>query len=113
MKKWIIFLLITAIIASVSLIALNIADNANAEKAKTAEIKEEPKETENSNFSTFTSAVCEEKEDLVHCKDEVFVDCNGTVSKAGDVAECNGTKLAVPKATGFAVFEKGWKDPRI
>ena len=46
------------------------------------------------------------------CKEEVFVNCNGNVSKASDIAECNGIKLDIPKATGFAVFEKGWKDPR-
>ena len=63
-------------------------------------------------FSTFTSAVCENKADIVHCKDEVFVNCNGSISKAADVAECDGIKIDVPKATGSAVFGSDWKDPR-
>ena len=77
-------------------------------------INEEPKKENNEQleFSTFTSAVCENKEDFVYCKDEIFVNCNGNISKAIDVAECNGIRLDVPEASGFAVFEKGWKDPR-
>ena len=63
-------------------------------------------------FSTFTSAVCEENDSLVYCKDEVFVNCNGTISKADKIAECNGMSFDVNGATGFAVFEKGWDDPR-
>ncbi len=63
-------------------------------------------------FSTFTSAVCEGKNDVVHCKDEVFVNCDGNISKLDDATECNGIKLDVPKATGDAVFGKEWKDPR-
>ena len=65
-----------------------------------------------SKFSIFTSAVCEDNLDFVHCRDEVFVNCSGKISKADDVAECNGITVDIPKATGFAVFEKEWKDPR-
>jgi len=83
-----------------------VAASMNSEKE---EVKEESKIIE---FSTFTSAVCENKANLVHCKDEMFVKCNGTISKAVDVAECNGFKLDVPKTLGFAVFDKEWKDPR-
>lgn len=64
-------------------------------------------------FKTFTSAVCEGKNDLVYCKDELFVNCNGKISKSGEIGECNGINLDNPKVNGFAVFEKGWKDPRI
>ena len=64
-------------------------------------------------FNTFTSAVCEGKNDLVYCKDELFVNCNGKISKAGEIAECNGVNIDSFKVTGSAVFEKGWKDPRI
>ena len=63
-------------------------------------------------FKTFTSAVCENKQNAIHCKDNVFVNCNGKLSKAADVSECNGIKMDIPKETGFAVFEKDWKDPR-
>ena len=107
MKGLVIFLLlIVAIgIVSFSFVVANI-NNLNNEKIQNNENSKIMK------FSTFTSAVCEDKEDFTHCKDEVFVNCNGEISKAADVAECNGFKLDVPKATGFAVFGKEWKDPR-
>lgn len=101
MRVVIIFLLIVAIIYSFVFVVANI----NNEEIKI-------KNSEEYKFSTFTSAVCKQNESLVFCKDEVFVDCNGYVSKAIDIAECNGIKLDVPKATGFAVFGEGWKDPR-
>jgi len=63
-------------------------------------------------FKTFTSAVCEESNEFVQCKDVLFVECNGIISNANDVEECNGFKLNHKKVTGFAVFEKDWKDPR-
>lgn len=102
MRGLVIILLVLMGIASFSFVAANI----NSNKIET---KEEHKELE---FSTFTSAICENKEEVVHCKDEIFVNCNGKISKAIDVAECNGIKLDIPKATGFAIFEKGWRDPR-
>ena len=64
-------------------------------------------------FKTFTSAVCEDKNDLVYCKDELFVNCNGKISKSSEIDECNGIKLDNIKVNGFAVFDKDWKDPRI
>ena len=64
-------------------------------------------------FSTFTSAVCSNDGDFVKCKDELFVQCNGKVSKADDVQECSGFNLDKSKVTGFAVLEKEWKDPRV
>ena len=103
MRGSVIFLIILAVIASVSFVAANI----NKDNAKT---KEQAKELE---FSTFTSAVCEKDEYVVRCKDEFFVNCNGEITKAADVAECNGIKIDVPKALGFAVFSKDWKDPRV
>ena len=105
MRGLVIFLLVLVGLASFSFIVIS-AKNVNDIKA---EIREEPKIFE---FSTFTTAVCEDKGDVVHCKDEFFVNCNGEVSKAVDVAECNGVKLEAPKALGFAVFSKDWKDPR-
>ena len=78
-------------------------------KNQNIENKEENKKFE---FRTYTSAVCEDKRDAVHCRDEVFVNCNGKISKVIDIVDCNGIKLDVPKASGFAVFEKGWKDTR-
>lgn len=107
MRGLVIFLLalVATGIVSFSFVVANI-NNANN---KEIENNKNPKILE---FSTFTSAVCENKEKFVYCKDEYFVDCNGIVSKAIDVIECNGMKVDVPKALGFAVFEKGWKDPR-
>ena len=66
-----------------------------------------------SGFSAFTSAVCENQKNFVYCRDEVFVNCNGKISKASGMAECNGFKLEIPKVTGEAVFGNDWKDPRI
>ncbi len=106
MRGLVIFMLLLVVMASFSFVAANIYIN----DTKT---KEEIEESQIFEFSTFTSAVCENSEDVVHCKDEVFVNCDGKVSKAVDVAECNGVKLEVPKALGFAVFEKEWRDPRI
>ena len=94
MRGFVIFLLVIAVMASFSFVAANISTD-----------KKETKEFE---FNTFTSAVCDNSQDFVHCKDEVFVNCNGKVSKAADVAECNGIKLDVPKTLGFAVFDKDW-----
>ncbi|MDP6648394.1 MAG: hypothetical protein QGH34_03310 [Candidatus Woesearchaeota archaeon] len=102
MRGLVILLLVLVVIASISFATLN-ANNKQTETKK-SEVFE---------FSTFTSAVCEDVEDFIRCKDEVFVNCNGEISKATGVAECNGIRLDVPQATGFAVFEKDWKDPRV
>ena len=102
MRGLLLFLIIVFGIISFSLITTSV-DNK-------LQIKEE---TKNLEFSTFTSAVCEHKADVVYCKDELFVNCYGEISKAVDVAECNGIKLDIPKATGFAIFRSDWKDPRI
>ena len=108
MRGLVIVLLIVVIVSSLSFLVASI-NNGKVED-KNNEIEEKSKILE---FSTYTSAVCENKEDVVHCKDEVFVNCNGEISKLIDVAECNGIKLNIPKATGAAVFSKNWKDPRI
>lgn len=105
MRGLVIFLLVLIGLASFSFIVIS-AKNINDVKT---EVAEEPKSFE---FSTFTTAVCQSNGDLVECKDEFFVNCNGIVSKAIDAAECNGMKVDVPKALGFAVFSKDWKDPR-
>ena len=65
-----------------------------------------------SHFSVFTSAVCENKNSMVYCKDSIFVNCNGNISAAADVAECDGIKISLPKTTGSAVFGSDWKDVR-
>ena len=103
MRGLIIFLIILGVVASVSCAAANIS-NVNFKA------KEQAKDLQ---FSTFTSAVCEKGKEVVHCKDEVFVNCNGSISKAIDVTECEGIKVDVPKALGFATFGKDWKDPRV
>ena len=102
MRGLVIYSIILVLIVSISFAAANISNEKN-------QVKENPRVLE---FSTFTSAVCERGKDVVHCKDEVFVNCDGKVSKAVDVAECNGIKLDVPKTLGFAVFGKDWRDPR-
>ena len=106
MRGLVIFLLVLIGIASFSFIAIS-AKSVNDTKT---DASEKPKILD---FGTFTSAVCENKGDIVRCTDEVFVKCNGKISRAVDIAECNGFKIDVPKATGAAVFGSGWKDPRI
>ncbi|MBI2541180.1 hypothetical protein HYV80_00530 [Candidatus Woesearchaeota archaeon] len=105
MRGLVLFLMVLAVtaIVSFSFIAYSTGD-------ESLEIRESPNQFE---FSTFTSAVCEDKGSHVYCKDEYFVNCNGEISKAIDAAECNGMKVDVPKALGFAVFEKEWNDPRV
>ncbi|MBI2558381.1 hypothetical protein HYW20_03585 [Candidatus Woesearchaeota archaeon] len=103
MRGPVIVLLAIVIISSLSFIVLSI-NNEKTQNSESDKILE---------FSTFTSAVCETKEEVIHCRDEIFMNCNGNVSNAVDVAECNGIRLDVPKVTGSAVFEKDWKDPRI
>ena len=105
MRGLVIFVLILVGLLSFSFIVIS-AKNVNDIKTETLE---KPKALE---FSTFTTAVCEDKGNIVHCKDEFFVNCNGKVSKAVDVAECNGMKVEAPKILGFAVFGNDWKDPR-
>jgi len=102
MRGLVIYSIILVLIVTISFAAANISN-------EKSQAKENPKVLE---FSTFTSAVCERGKDVVRCKDEFFVNCNGEITKAADVAECNGMKVDVPKALGFATFGKDWKDPR-
>ena len=106
MRWLVIFLLILVIMASFSFVTVSINSGIKDEKI-------EIKNPDYAEFKTFTSAVCEEKNEFVYCKDELFVNCNGKISKAGEIEECNGINLDGFKATGFAVFGKNWKDPRI
>ena len=55
-------------------------------------------------FKTFTSAVCETENNLNYCRDELFVNCNGKISKSSEIKECNGFEID-NKVTGFAVLE--------
>ncbi|MBS3104715.1 hypothetical protein J4234_00490 [Candidatus Woesearchaeota archaeon] len=103
MRGLVIFLTVLIVVVSVSFVAANISNDKIAPKEQLKVIE----------FSTFTLAVCERGKDVVRCKDEFFVNCNGKITKAVDVAECNGMRVDVPKALGFATFGKDWKDPRI
>ncbi|MBI4010480.1 MAG: hypothetical protein HY361_04835 [Candidatus Aenigmarchaeota archaeon] len=103
MRGLVIYSILLVVIVSISFAAENINNGNVKPKGQSKELT----------FSTFTSAVCENKGELVHCKDEFFVNCNGSISKATDVAECNGMKVDVPKALGFATFGNDWKDPRV
>ena len=108
MRGLVIFLIVVAIISSFSLVAASMNNsNLNITNMDNKKI-----ETKNPEFSAFTSAVCENKEKFVYCKDKIFVNCNGKLSNAVDFAECDRIKIALPASTGFAVFRKDWKDPR-
>lgn len=97
----VLLLALAVLIVSCSLISEDINDGEIANDA--------PKI---SKFNIFTSAVCESNGDFVNCKDEIFVNCSGKISKANDVAECEGIIIDLPKTTGLAVFGNDWKDPR-
>ena len=68
MRGLVILIAILAVMASFSFVALSISGN-----SEKAEIIKESKPLE---FSTFTSAVCEDRQNHVYCKDEFFVKCN-------------------------------------
>lgn len=70
------------------------------------------KASESIEFKTFTSAVCEDMSDGVYCKDELFVNCNGKISKSSEIEECEGISLAQHEVSGSAVFGNDWRDPR-
>ncbi|MBS3100904.1 hypothetical protein J4204_02120 [Candidatus Woesearchaeota archaeon] len=108
MRGLVIFVSVLVFMASFGFIASAIF----SEKAGISMENNPKQEAKQLEFSTFTSAVCEKGKDVVKCRDEFFVNCNGTISKAVDVAECEGIKVEVPKALGFATFSSDWKDPR-
>ena len=99
----VLFLIALVIMGSLSFVVISAKNPKN-------EIEQENKILE---FKTFTSAVCEHSKNVVNCKDEVFVKCNETITKAADVAECGGIKIGIPEATGAATFSEDWKDPRV
>jgi hypothetical protein len=94
MRGLVIFLLVLAGLSLFSFMAVNSGTNKD-------EIKQDSRSIQ---FKTFTSAVCEEKNDLRYCRDVLFVNCNGKISKASEVQDCNGFKPD-DRVTGFAVFE--------
>ena len=92
-----------SILTGLSLFSFIAVSSANSKADKTG--------NPNIQFKTFTSAVCENKGSFVHCRDEYFVNCNGKISSSAELKECNGFRIS-SKVSGFAVFEKEWKDPR-
>ena len=103
MKASIFILFIVVVVALFSFIALSSNNSKN-----------QPTAPSGFEFKTFTSAVCESKSDVINCRDELFVNCSGKISKADEVSDCNGIKLENQKITGAATasFSKNWKDPR-
>lgn len=100
MRGMVFVLLIVAIISLFSFIAFSMGSGKN-----------QATEASNFEFKTYTSAVCEEKSGLVYCRDELFVSCNGKISRADEIGECNGFQIN-NGVTGFAVFESGWEASR-
>ena len=95
MRGSVIFLLVLVGLSLFSFMAVSSGTNKD-------EVKQDSKSIQ---FKTFTSAVCEEKNDLRYCMDVLFVNCNGKISKASEVQDCNGFRID-NKVTGFAVFER-------
>ena len=108
MRGLVILLIVLAVMGS--FLAAAALGNGFLNPKENTKAQEAPKEFK---FSTFTTAVCENKKDLVHCKDEVFVNCDGKILKLEEFTDCNGIKFDIPKSTGAAVFGKDWKDPRV
>ena len=102
MRGMVSVLLVSVFLSLFSFMALSVNSDYNDFKKPSAVFE----------LKTFTSAVCEDRNDLVYCKDELFVNCNGKMSKSGEIKECNGINLDNFKASGFAVFGEDWTDPR-
>ena len=103
MKKTIFILFAVIVAALFSFMAFSSGNSKNQIKAPS-----------NFEFKTFTSAVCESNSDVITCRDELFVNCSGKISKADEFTDCNGIKIENQKVTGAATasFSKDWKDPR-
>ena len=101
MRGLVVFLLILAGLSLFSFMALSSGINKENIEQNSKDIQ----------FKTFTSAVCEEKSGFVYCRDELFVNCNGKISRANEIGECNGFKIN-NEVVGFAVFEKEWAGNR-
>ena len=102
MKAIIPIALMIILVAAISFAAVKMNDK---EQITAPELKK-------FSLKTYTAAVCEDRENHIFCKDEFFVNCNGNVSIASEIAECEGVKIPVPNAMGAAVFDPEWKDPR-
>ena len=97
MKGMVLFFLVVIGMLAMSFIAISLGSNNLIDTLE---------------FSTFTSALCEKKDSLNYCRDELLVNCNGKILKAISGKDCNGFRIE-DKVTGFAVFDEGWKDSRI
>ncbi len=94
------FFLVIAVLALLSFMALSFSNrNEIAENNHTIQ------------FKTFTSAVCEEINGIYHCRDRLFVNCNGKIYSSDEIKECNGFEID-NKISGSAVFGEDWQDPR-
>src|SRR3989344_1606093 len=74
--------------------------------------------SEKTDLKVFTKAVCEERNEHVFCKDELFIECNckeiiAKKENLNEFTEC-GIKINLSDifANGSAEFRKGWTDPR-
>ena len=98
------------------LILIIIALNDDEKTATAYVVKEIPKEIE---FKTFTKAICEERNDHLFCRDELFVKCNDkeyaiSNDSLNNLIECNNIKLNLSdtKVNASGVFKKRWVDTR-
>ena len=102
MRGMVSVLLVSVFLSLFSFMALSVNSDYNDFKKSSAGF----------GLKTFTSAVCDYSGDFVKCEDELFVSCNGKISKSNETKECNGMKLDNSKVNGFAVFGEDWTDPR-
>jgi hypothetical protein len=65
-------------------------------------------------FKVGVFAICEEREDYVYCKDEIFASCNNNlVYVKEDFVTCNGKIYEIQEMDlEETELPKDWKDPR-
>ncbi len=59
-------------------------------------------------------AICEEKEDYIHCRDKIFASCNNNLMHVTeDFVECDGKIYEIREMDlEEKKFDKSWRDPR-
>ena len=111
--KWGYILLFLTVIALIP-IALSIKNPASSISGMA--IAENTKEFQE--FRTYTKAVCEKRNGLTYCQDELFANCNGYefIIQKDDARpiRCGSLVFKIPenKVSGNGIFSEDWKDPR-
>lgn len=101
-------LIIAEFIIIIAIIALALIDD----KEVTGYVVLDNTSTEKTDFKILTKAVCEEKDEHMLCRDELFAKCNDEENivkkEVGDIVECNNIKLNLSdvEVSGDGIFKK-------